>query len=173
MRIAASCPGFNDWKYGMDRAAPLSRCAATPAQLEQTYVARQVIYLLGTKDTNPNHSALDKSCMAEAQGPYRYARGHSYAAAMAGCATRARRTTGSGMSRAVGHDGDKMLTSACGLKALFDFARLPRGSLVEPRAPGQYRSRHGRRRSRRSCGKRNGGDRWKQHHLAHAFCSLS
>jgi pimeloyl-ACP methyl ester carboxylesterase len=116
--IAASCPGFNNWKYGME-ARPDYLAAATPAQLEKTYVARQVIYLLGTKDTNPNHSALDKSCMGRAQGPYRYARGHSYAAAMAA------RDGGTPNHRLwdvedVGHDGDKMLTSPCGLKALFD-----------------------------------------------------
>ena len=53
------------------------------AALEQAYVARRVIYLLGTLDTNPNHPALDKSCMAEAEGPYRCTRGHAYAATMA------------------------------------------------------------------------------------------
>jgi pimeloyl-ACP methyl ester carboxylesterase len=117
-QIAASCPGYNRWKYGMD-ARPPYLADATVAALEQRYVARQVIYLLGTRDTNPNHPALDKSCMAEAEGPYRYARGNSYAIAMA------RRDGGTPNHRlwdveAVGHDGDKMLTSACGLAALFD-----------------------------------------------------
>jgi hypothetical protein len=51
--------------------------SASAAELEQRYVARRVIYLLGTSDSNPDHPALDKSCMAEAEGPYRYARGHS------------------------------------------------------------------------------------------------
>jgi hypothetical protein len=45
--------------------------------------ARHAIYLLGTLDTNPNHPVLDKSWMAEAQGPYRYARGHTYSQTMA------------------------------------------------------------------------------------------
>jgi pimeloyl-ACP methyl ester carboxylesterase len=118
MQIAATCKGYNDWKYGM-AARPDYLAKPTPAELEKAYVARDVIYLLGTKDTNPNHSALDKSCMAETQGPYRYARGHSYAATMAA------RDKGTPNHRlfdvdGVGHDGDKMLTSACGLKALFD-----------------------------------------------------
>jgi pimeloyl-ACP methyl ester carboxylesterase len=118
LQIAASCPGTNNWKYGMD-ARPPYVAAATPTELEQRYVARQVIYLLGTKDTNPDHPALDKSCMAEAQGPYRYVRGHSYAAAMAA------RDNGAPNHRVwdvegVGHDGDRMLTSPCGLAALFD-----------------------------------------------------
>jgi pimeloyl-ACP methyl ester carboxylesterase len=116
--IAASCPGYNNWKYGME-ARPPYLSAPTPAELEQRYVARQVIYLLGTRDTNPNHPALDKSCMAEAEGPYRYARGHAYASAMQV------RDGGTPNHRlwdvpGVGHDGDKMLTSPCGLQALFD-----------------------------------------------------
>jgi pimeloyl-ACP methyl ester carboxylesterase len=119
-QIAASCPGYNKWKYGME-ARPPYLASSSPAELEQRYVARQVIYLLGTKDTNPDHPALDKSCMAEAQGPYRYARGHSYAAVMAA------RDGGTPNHRLwdvadVGHDGDKMLTSPCGLAALFDLA---------------------------------------------------
>jgi pimeloyl-ACP methyl ester carboxylesterase len=116
--IAASCSGYDNWKYGM-QARPAYLAKPTPAALEKAYVARDVIYLLGTKDTNPNHPALDKSCMGEAQGPYRYVRGHSYAATMAA------RDGGTPKHHlfdveGVGHDGDKMLTSSCGLKALFD-----------------------------------------------------
>jgi pimeloyl-ACP methyl ester carboxylesterase len=116
--ITASCPRFNDWKYGMDHR-PAYVAAITPGELEQRYVSRQVTYLFGTRDTNPDHPALDKSCMAEAQGAYRYARGHAYAAIMAA------RNNGAPHHRVidvpdVGHDGDKMLTSPCGLAALFD-----------------------------------------------------
>jgi pimeloyl-ACP methyl ester carboxylesterase len=117
-QIAASCAGYDNWKYGM-QARPDYLAKPAPAELEKTYVARHVIYLLGTKDTNPNHPALDKSCMAEAQGPYRYARGHSYAATMA---SRDGGTPNHHLFdvEGVGHDGDKMLTSPCGLHALFD-----------------------------------------------------
>lgn len=116
--IAASCHRYNDWKYGMD-ARPPYLAAQLPAVLEQAYVARRVIYLLGTLDTNPNHPALDKSCMAEAQGPYRYARGQAYVAAMKA------RDNGTPNHSAwdvpgVGHDGGRMLTSPCGLAAVFD-----------------------------------------------------
>ncbi len=78
-----------------------------------------MIYLLGTRDTNPNHPALDKTCMAEAQGPSRYARGHAYYAAL-------RQRFGPALHQriydvpGVGHDGDRMFTSACGRSALFD-----------------------------------------------------
>jgi pimeloyl-ACP methyl ester carboxylesterase len=117
-KIAASCAGYDNWKYGMGNRSPYLANLA-PAALEQRYVEREVIYLLGTLDTNPKHPALDKSCMAEAQGPYRYARGHAYADAMA------KRDHGTPNHRVwdvagVGHDGDKMLTSKCGLTALFD-----------------------------------------------------
>jgi pimeloyl-ACP methyl ester carboxylesterase len=116
--IAASCAGYNDWKYGMDKRPPYLAEAA-PAALEQRYVERDVIYLLGALDTDPAHAALDKSCMAKAQGAFRHARGHNYAAAMA------RRDHGTPNHRlwdvaGVGHDGDRMLTSKCGLAALFD-----------------------------------------------------
>ncbi|MGY3448734.1 alpha/beta hydrolase [Bradyrhizobium sp. USDA 4353] len=116
--IAATCPGFDRWKYGMaDRPPYLA--APTSAELESTYVARRVIYLLGTRDTDPDHPALDKSCMAETQGPTRYVRGHSYANVMAA------RDGGTPNHRlwdvaGVGHNGDRMFTSSCGLKALFD-----------------------------------------------------
>jgi len=116
--IAASCPGYNAWKYGMDERPPYL-ADKSAAELERGYVGRQVIYLLGTRDTDPNHSALDKSCMGRAQGPYRYARGHAYVEAMA------KRDNGTPKHKVwdvegVGHNGDKMLTSACGLAALFE-----------------------------------------------------
>ena len=116
--IAASCPGYNAWKYGMDERPPYL-ADKSAAALERGYVGREVIYLLGTRDTDPNHSALDKSCMGRAQGPYRYARGHAYVEAMA------KRDNGTPKHKVwdvegVGHNGDKMLTSACGLAALFE-----------------------------------------------------
>ncbi len=114
---AAACPRFDRWKYGVE-GLPRYAGRATPAALERTYVARDVIYLLGTADTDPQHPALDKSCMAEAQGPYRFARGQAYFAYLKrrhpDLAQRLWTVPG------VGHDGDKMLTSSCGLAALFD-----------------------------------------------------
>jgi pimeloyl-ACP methyl ester carboxylesterase len=116
--LAASCPGYNAWKYGMDERPPYL-ADESAAALERRYVGRDVIYLLGTLDTDPNHSALDKSCMGRAQGLNRYARGHAYVEAMA------RRDNGTPNHKVwdvagVGHNGDKMLTSPCGLAALFD-----------------------------------------------------
>lgn len=120
---AAACPKFDRWKYGM-ADLPSYAGAATPDALERAYVVRDVTYLLGTDDTDPNHPALDKTCMAEAQGPYRLARGEAYVQYL-----RLRHPDGFRqrllLVRGVGHDGDRMLTSPCGLAALFDQAGCP------------------------------------------------
>jgi hypothetical protein len=116
--IAASCPGFNNWKYGMEQRPPYL-AEPTTAALEQAYVARRVIYRLGTLDNDPNHPALDKTCTAEAQGPNRYARGHAFAAAMQAGDNGAPNHSVWDVP-GVAHRGGKMLNSPCGLKALFD-----------------------------------------------------
>jgi hypothetical protein len=116
--IARSCPGYDRWKYGM-RDLPPYAAGRNTAALEEAYVGRRVIYLLGTKDTDPNHPALDQSCMAEAQGPDRYARGHAYFAALQARFGPALRQSLYDVP-GVGHNGDRMLTSVCGLAALFD-----------------------------------------------------
>ncbi|HLI13905.1 MAG TPA: alpha/beta hydrolase [Alphaproteobacteria bacterium] len=116
--FAGACSRFDRWKYGL---SGLPRYAATIAAgaLERAYMRRDVVYLLGTKDTDPNHPALDKSCMAEAQGPTRLARGLAYVRYLrerhpADFRQRLMLVPG------VGHDGRGMLTSPCGLAALFD-----------------------------------------------------
>lgn len=117
-KIAASCSGFNEWKYGME-ARPSYLSSASIASLEKTYVSRHVIYLLGAKDTDPNDHAMDTSCMAMSQGAFRYARGHAYTDMMKS------RDGGTPNHLVldvvnVGHDADKMFVSACGLHSLFD-----------------------------------------------------
>ncbi|GJD53229.1 hypothetical protein OPKNFCMD_6001 [Methylobacterium crusticola] len=128
----AGCAGFDRWKYGMGDL-PRYAGGAGPAALEAAYVARPVTYLLGGRDTDPRHPALDTTCMAEAQGPNRLARGQAYVAAL-----RARHPDlGQPLHvvPGIGHDGARMLGSACGLAALFDAP----GCAPEPgpgRAPG-------------------------------------
>lgn len=117
---AASCPNVDRWKYGLPGRPPYA-ADRDAAALEAGYVGRDVVMLLGDKDVNPDHPALDKSCAAEAQGPYRLLRGHNYFRYLA-----ARHPAGSRHVLhevpGVGHDGDAMLTSPCGLAALFDLA---------------------------------------------------
>jgi pimeloyl-ACP methyl ester carboxylesterase len=114
----AQCPGFNRWKYGL-ADMPVYAGGQTPLQVESAYVKREVIYLLGQQDVDPEHPALDKSCAAEAQGAYRLMRGKLYFGYLL-------RRHPEGVNQrlievpGVGHDGDGMLTSAEGQKALFD-----------------------------------------------------
>lgn len=114
----AKCPGFNRWKYGL-MDPPIYSGGQTPAQLEGRYVKREVIYLLGQQDTDPQHPALDKSCAAKAQGAYRLERGKLFFGYLL-------RRHPEGVNQrlievpGVGHDGDGMLTSPEGQKAIFE-----------------------------------------------------
>lgn len=113
---AAGCPGFDNWKYGLQQLPDYAR-GQSAEQLEQAYVSRTITYLLGQQDTDPNHPALDKSCEAEAQGAYRLIRGHNYFDYLKQrhpqLSHRLVEVPG------VGHNGDGMLTSPEGQKALF------------------------------------------------------
>ncbi len=114
---AGQCPAFDQWKYGMqDRPAYVND--RTPAQLEQAYAARPVTYLIGGDDHDPAQSALDKSCAGEAQGPQRLARGEAYYHYL-----QMRHPSGLNQSfhvvPGVGHNGTRMLTSACAVTVMF------------------------------------------------------
>jgi hypothetical protein len=115
---AATCPRFNQWKYGLTDL-PAYAAGRSVGNLEADYVSRHVIYLFGALDTDPNDPDLNKSCMAEAQGPNRWARGHAFVAYL-----KARDAGAPNHSvyevDGVGHNGSKMFSSPCGLTALFD-----------------------------------------------------
>jgi pimeloyl-ACP methyl ester carboxylesterase len=117
LSVPASCGNFNHWKYGW-QDAPAYAQAMTPAAYEADFVKRHVVYLLGTADTNPRHPALDISCAAETQGPYRLARGLSFFSYLQKRHPDLR-TQSVLEVEGVGHDGDAMFSSACGLTALF------------------------------------------------------
>jgi pimeloyl-ACP methyl ester carboxylesterase len=115
---AAQCPDFNQWKYGMDNRPPYLD-DRTSAQLEATYAARRIDYLVGGADDDPQQSALDRTCAAEAQGPQRVARAEAYYRYIQsrhpnGLKQRFHIVPG------VGHNGARMLTSVCALAAMFD-----------------------------------------------------
>lgn len=117
----AVCPNFDRWKFGLRDVPPYVHATAG---LEARYAARDVTYLLGTADTDPNHKALDKSCAAEAEGPYRLARGEAYFAYMR------RRHPGLLNQRlvlvpGVGHSGVKMFGSPCGMAVVFNLPGCP------------------------------------------------
>ncbi len=114
---AGSCPDFNHWHYGMDHL-PRYAGAEPPSVAEERYIKRDVVYLLGAEDTDPNHRAIDKSCMAEAQGAARLSRGEAYFAYLnerhpRDLAHRLVHISG------IGHDADRVLASECGMAVLF------------------------------------------------------
>jgi pimeloyl-ACP methyl ester carboxylesterase len=118
-----SCNGhYDNWKYGVHNPPPYLGEADFGA-LETRYTHRNVVMLLGTKDTDPDHPALDKTCSGEDEGPYRFFRGKAYFAYMLGRHPELAETKASQQLwfvPGVEHDGEKMFNSPCGLAALFD-----------------------------------------------------
>jgi len=120
---ARTCYGkYDKWKYGINEPPPYVGDANFEV-LESQFLRRDVIYLLGTDDIDPNHPALDKTCSAEVEGPYRFFRGKAYFRYME--LRHPELATDSASQKlefvpGVEHDGDKMLNSSCGLNALFN-----------------------------------------------------
>ena len=127
---AKTCFGkYNHWKYGIEEPPPYVGDASF-ANLETRFITRDVIYLLGTKDTDPNHPALDKTCSAEDEGAYRYVRGHNYFRYLMG--RHQALTQRLWDVEGVEHDGDKMFNSPCGLFALFGVGSCPTQNTTKP-----------------------------------------
>lgn len=114
------CAEFDHWRYGLIDPVPYVR--GDNKALEQRYLTRRVIYMAGGNDVDPNHAALDKTCMAETQGANRLERGLNYfahvqkRAKFQGVSLRHTRVEVPG----VAHDADRMFNSVCGMAALFD-----------------------------------------------------
>jgi hypothetical protein len=116
-----ACPGIDDWKYGVRRPPRYASNAAFDA-LEKNYAATDVIYLLGQRDCDPDHDALDRSCAAMAQGPHRLARGRAYFAYLQ--ARHPRLAHRYVEVPGAGHDGGAMFGSREGVRALFGAERI-------------------------------------------------
>jgi hypothetical protein len=89
--------------------------------IERRYAERDIVYLVGANDNDPNHRFLDKSCAAEAQGPTRLARTRGFFAELElreGRALIHRMRVIDGAA----HNAAKILGSPCGRAALFDDA---------------------------------------------------
>lgn len=133
---ASHCREADHWRYGMNDFVPYVTQQAATAKgapgnaavgglavaLERRYLGRRVIYLSGGNDVDPNHSALDKSCMAEAQGANRLDRSRNYFAHVQKHAVQQAVTLRHSRAEVPGvaHDADRMFNSACGKAALFD-----------------------------------------------------
>ncbi|WP_188566260.1 alpha/beta hydrolase [Undibacterium terreum] len=117
---STACTSAGNWNYGFARKTPpYLQQPFSVAALQEQYLAKDVVYLLGTADDDPHGDAVDQSCGAETQGANRYARGLTYAAYV--------RYLSQGKSahrlmevKGVAHRSYLMYASACGIAALFD-----------------------------------------------------
>lgn len=125
---AASCPQYDNWKYGFAGDLPpyadgALAAAAGVAAIERRYAAREVTYLVGGADDNPDHKFLDRSCAGEAQGPTRLARSQNFYAMM-------RQRDGGALHQTfhivpgAAHNAVKVLGSPCGRAALFGIMEI-------------------------------------------------
>ena len=119
-----SCPDFNHWRYGPENAPSYVGDVSVAAweRRERDYAISDVIYLLGTDDTDPAQVDLDTSCAGEAEGTERLERGKAYFHYLEG------RHTGDFRQRlwlvpGVAHVGSRMVDSICGIAAIFDHGR--------------------------------------------------
>jgi pimeloyl-ACP methyl ester carboxylesterase len=71
------CPGYNNYRYGIKKMIEYGR-GLDGEQLFRRYAARNVSYLVGAEDNDPNHPALDKACGARLEGTDRVDRHENY-----------------------------------------------------------------------------------------------
>jgi len=133
------CADFNRYRYGLEEpneygAAALAAFGGGGAAntMAREYGRREVAYLLGEADADPNSDSLDRSCGAMAQGATRLDRGQRYfryVQALLGPAVLA--THALHIVPDVGHDHRAMFMSSSGLALLFGDGRASRGLVPE------------------------------------------
>ncbi len=131
----AVCPDYDKYRYGMQDMVPYAR-GADPMALYRRYMQRQVTYMVGSEDNDPNHRVLDKACGAEAEGPTRLQRARGYwryerLLATPGLASSHRTFEVVG----VGHDQARMFGSQCGAQAVFGTDPAANANTAACRAP--------------------------------------
>lgn len=135
----AVCAHYDRYRYGMQNMVPYARGADGKA-LYTRYIGRQVTYLVGADDNDPNHRVLDKSCGAEAEGPTRLQRARAYLRYERFLAAPGQVIEHSAFEViGVGHNQSRMFGSQCGAQAVFgtDPAANPHGAACRPVGPPQ------------------------------------
>jgi pimeloyl-ACP methyl ester carboxylesterase len=113
--LSESCPGYNDYKYGLERRNEY--CSVlSDERIRHQYISRRVTYLLGNADVDQDDD-LETVCAANVQGRNRFERGLFYYSAI--------RTFFPSVQHdmvivpEVGHDHDAMFNSPQGKTAIF------------------------------------------------------
>ncbi len=113
------CPGYNNWGYGLGE--PYGYFANDDLEsIAANYANKNVFYLCGRKDSDPNDDTIGKSCGAAMQGSHRLERMQIFRAFI-------EFKYGKAVSKNhrfavvpnVGHHGLGTMTSSAGLYALF------------------------------------------------------
>ena len=115
-----SCPNYNEYKYGLEDLYRYMKKAGVDT-IRRQYAQRDVVYLLGSEDNNPNSSSLGKSCRAMFQGSQRLERGtifYNYLEDFYGYKLHTKVIV-----PGVGHNSRSMFNSAQGREVLFDCTR--------------------------------------------------
>lgn len=71
------CADYNEWKYGLEDLFTYPSRVGVDS-IRNMLARREVVYLLGENDNDPNSSSLDTSCEADLQGNHRLERGTIY-----------------------------------------------------------------------------------------------
>jgi len=70
---------YNNWGYGLGTMFTFhKKFEITPDRIIKRYPSKRVLYLVGSKDDDENHSSLDKKPPAMLQGKHRLERGRIY-----------------------------------------------------------------------------------------------
>jgi len=121
---SAACRTFDHWRYGPVNAPAYvgDTSLASWQKYEQAYVNADVIYLLGTEDTDPAQVDLDTSCAGEAEGPERLDRGKAYFRYLKDRHPQDFRHQ-LWFVPGVAHVGSRMVDSPCAIAAVFEHGR--------------------------------------------------
>jgi hypothetical protein len=123
-----SCSGYDTYKYGFNNMTPYMT-AVGAAKIKDQFKDKNIVYLLGDQDTDPNDSDLDKSCEGETQGAFRFQRGNAYYGYLG-------HIYGQDVYKnqikapvpGVAHDDNAMFDSPVGRKYIFEDFALPSAS---------------------------------------------
>lgn len=130
--VIEDCPYYNEYHYGLEDLNSYMESVGEE-QIMAQYESREVIYLLGEEDDDPNHPGLDTGCSAMLQGDHRLERGiiyfnHLYEIFGYSIFWHHEQAIIPG----VAHDANAMFTSDCGLYYLFDYGECDHVVSVDP-----------------------------------------
>lgn len=131
------CPDYDDYRYGLQSLNTYMSAVGREA-IRSQYARREVVYLLGGEDNDPNDPSLDRRCPAMLQGRFRLERGqiyYNYAGYYFGRTIYRRHSLA--IVPGVGHSSAGIFASDCGKYFLFDYGACGTVSSVGHRVAGR------------------------------------